>query len=96
MYGIDYRDYEKVSRLPEGVPLMAVAGVWGDTVATVLRETGADLRQIADLLGQKTESMANWYSRDARLSERNRETMTVYDSEIEPRTKIVKPQPKSV
>lgn len=30
MYGIDYRDYEKVSRLPEGVPLMAVAGVWGD------------------------------------------------------------------
>lgn len=29
-YGIDYRDYEKVDRLPEGIPLMAVAGVWGD------------------------------------------------------------------
>ncbi|MFO3796027.1 MAG: hypothetical protein ACK8QZ_01915 [Anaerolineales bacterium] len=30
LYGIDYREYEKVSRLPEGVPLMAIAGVCGD------------------------------------------------------------------
>lgn len=29
-YGIDYRDYEKVGCLPEGVLLVAVAGVWGD------------------------------------------------------------------
>lgn len=29
-YGIDYRTFEKVTRLPEGVPLMAFAGVWGD------------------------------------------------------------------
>lgn len=29
-YGIDYRDYEKVDRLPEDIPLMAIAGVWGD------------------------------------------------------------------
>ena len=29
-HGIDYRDYEKVDRLPEGIPLMAIAGVWGD------------------------------------------------------------------
>jgi hypothetical protein len=29
-YGIEYRGYEKVDRLPEGVPLMAVAGIWGD------------------------------------------------------------------
>lgn len=28
-YGIDYRDYKKVDCLPEGVPLVAVAGVWG-------------------------------------------------------------------
>lgn len=28
--GIDYREYEKVNRLPAGVPLMAIAGVWGD------------------------------------------------------------------
>lgn len=30
MYGIDYRDYEKVSTLPAGVYLAAIAGVWGD------------------------------------------------------------------
>lgn len=29
-YGIDYREFEKVDCLPEGVPLIAVAGVWGD------------------------------------------------------------------
>ena len=29
-YGIDYRDYKKVDRLPEGVPLLAIAGIWGD------------------------------------------------------------------
>ena len=29
-YGIDHRDFEKVDCLPEGVPLVAVAGVWGD------------------------------------------------------------------
>lgn len=28
--GIDYRDFQKVDRLPEGIPLMAIAGVWGD------------------------------------------------------------------
>ncbi|QEU09781.1 tyrosine-type recombinase/integrase [Paracoccus yeei] len=66
------------------------------TMATVLREAGADLRQIADLLGQKTESMASWYSRDAQLSARNGEAMRVYDNEIERRTKTVKPKPKSV
>lgn len=29
-YGIDYRDYEKVERLPEGIPLTTIAGVWGN------------------------------------------------------------------
>lgn len=29
-YGIDYREFKKVDCLPEGVPLIAVAGVWGD------------------------------------------------------------------
>lgn len=66
------------------------------TIATVLREAAADLSQIADLLGQKTESMANRYSRDAQLSARNRETMSVYDNESGRRTKTVKPKPKSV
>lgn len=29
-YRIDYRNFEKVDYLPEGVPLIAIAGVWGD------------------------------------------------------------------
>ena len=29
-YGIDYRGYDRVDRLPEGIPLMAIAGIWGD------------------------------------------------------------------
>lgn len=29
-YGLDYRDYEKVSTLPTGVYLAAIAGIWGD------------------------------------------------------------------
>jgi integrase len=66
------------------------------TMATILRESGANLRQIADLLGQKTESMAHHYSRDAQLAARNRETMDQYQSEVERREKVVKPFAKSV
>lgn len=29
-HGIDYRDFEKVDRLTSGIPLMAIAGIWGD------------------------------------------------------------------
>ncbi|WP_170349675.1 hypothetical protein [Ruegeria atlantica] len=29
-YGIDYRTFKKVPRLPNGIPLFAVAGVWGE------------------------------------------------------------------
>lgn len=29
-YDIDYRDFQKVDRLPEGISLMAIAGIWGD------------------------------------------------------------------
>lgn len=60
------------------------------TVATVLREIGLDLRQIADLLGQRTESMASHYSKDAKLAERNRATVILLDQENERRTKAVK------
>ncbi|WP_198666183.1 tyrosine-type recombinase/integrase [Tropicimonas sp. IMCC34043] len=45
------------------------------TVATTLREAGLDKRRIADLLGQKTPSMARHYSRSANLADKNRETM---------------------
>lgn len=66
------------------------------TVATILREAGYTPRQIADYLGQKTESMAIHYSRDADMAERNRPTASLLDSEIERRTKNVKPFPKTV
>lgn len=50
----------------------------------------------ADLLGQSEEAMAAWYSRDADLAERNRIAADLLDSEIERRTKVVKPFPKTV
>jgi len=66
------------------------------TVATVLREAGVPTRRIADLLGQKTESMALHYSRNANLAEANRATMATLESETERRTKVVKPFAKTV
>tara|TARA_R110002110_G_C13466519_1_gene719216 strand:+ start:9314 stop:10426 length:1113 start_codon:yes stop_codon:yes gene_type:complete len=66
------------------------------TVATTLREAGLDERRIADLLGQKTPSMARHYSRSANLAEKNRETMATLEKENERRASIVKPLPGSV
>jgi integrase len=67
------------------------------TVATILREEGFDERTIADALGQKTESMARHYARDADLS---RKMATVaerlHEAENRRRTKLVKPPPKTV
>ena len=51
------------------------------TVATTLREAGLDERRIADLLGQKTPSMARHYSRSANLADKNRETMATLEKE---------------
>ena len=66
------------------------------TVATTLREAGLEERQIADLLGQKTPSMARHYSRSANLAERNRITMETLEKENERRSKVVKPFKKTV
>jgi integrase len=66
------------------------------TVATLLREDGMSNAQIADLLGQKTESMAQHYSRDANLAERNRKTGAALQNVIETRTGVVKPFVKTV
>ena len=66
------------------------------TVATTLREAGLEERQIADLLGQKTPSMARYYSRSANLADRNRITMKKLEQEKERRSKFVKPSAKSV
>lgn len=66
------------------------------TVATILREEGTALRQIADYLGQSESSMAAWYSRDADLTEANRPTAEKLAAGIKARTKIVKPGAESV
>ena len=66
------------------------------TVATTLREAGLDERRIADLLGQKTLSMARHYSRSANLAAKNRETMATLETENARRAQIVKPSVKSV
>ncbi|WP_127114012.1 tyrosine-type recombinase/integrase [Shimia sediminis] len=66
------------------------------TVATTLREAGLDERQIADLLGQKTPSMARHYSRSANLADRNRITMETLEKENERRSKVVKPFKETV
>ena len=66
------------------------------TVATTLREAGLEERQIADLLGQKTPSMARHYSRSANLAERNRITVETLEKENARRSKVVKPFKKAV
>ncbi|MDJ1008654.1 MAG: tyrosine-type recombinase/integrase [Paracoccaceae bacterium] len=66
------------------------------TIATVLREAGMDERAIADLLGQKTTSMAGHYSRNANLAARNKHSIEQWEKENKRRSKTVKPFPKSV
>lgn len=66
------------------------------TVATTLREAGVDDRRIADLLGQKTTSMAGHYSRSADLAAKNRNTIETLDKANEQRREVVKPFPKPV
>jgi integrase len=62
------------------------------TVATIMREEGFDERTIADALGQKTESMARHYARDADLSRKMAGVAErLEEAENRRRTKVVKP-----
>jgi site-specific recombinase XerD len=49
------------------------------TLATRLREAGADNRTIADILGQKSTSMAQHYSEGATLPEHAQKQMAGID-----------------
>jgi integrase len=82
----------EAGRLPSDLTLKGLRHM----VATILRESGATPREIADLLGQKTEAMALHYSRDASLANRNRATTETLDAEAEKRTEVVKLSEKSV
>jgi integrase len=66
------------------------------TVATTLRQADVDDRRIADLMGQKTTSMAGHYSRSADLAAKNHNTIQTLDQANEQRTEVVKPFPKAV
>jgi integrase len=67
------------------------------TVATILREEGFDERTIAEVLGQKTDSMARHYSRDADLSRKmGAVAERLQQAENKRRSKVVKPAPKIV
>ena len=68
-------------------------------IATELRENGVSTRDIADILGQKTESMPLWYSRDAVLAGKNVKTFTYLEgpeAKAVRASKVVKPAGKSV
>lgn len=62
------------------------------THATMIRESGGSHREVADALGDKSEAMGAWYSRDADLKEGQSRVINAFDKHH----KIVKPQKKSV
>jgi integrase len=66
------------------------------TVATELRELGFDTRTIADMLGQKSESMAAHYSRDADLHEKLKPAVEKMEIAEETRTNLSRKSEKSV
>ena len=66
------------------------------TVATELRELGFDNRTIADMLGQKSESMAAHYSRDADLHDKLKPAVEQMEIAEETRTKLSRKSEKSV
>ncbi len=62
------------------------------TVATILAEMGMDDRTIADMLGQRTITMAQHYSRRANRARKLTGVVENFDAEVNRRrTKIVKP-----
>jgi integrase len=62
------------------------------TVATILAEMGMDDRAIADMLGQRTITMAQHYSRRAKRTRKLAGIIESFDAEVNRRrTEIVKP-----
>jgi len=64
------------------------------TVATILAEAGFDDRSIADMLGQRTLTMAQHYARRADRSRKMADVVEGFDAEVNRRrTGVVKPRP---
>ena len=66
------------------------------TVATELRELGFDRRLIADMLGQRTESMALHYSQGADLQEKLRPAVEKMEDADKTRTEVSRKSVKTV
>lgn len=66
------------------------------TVATELRELGFDLRTIADMLGQKSVSMAEHYSRSADLQEKLKPVVEKMENAEKTRTELSRKSRKPV
>lgn len=62
------------------------------THATMIRESGGSHREVADALGDISESMGAWYSRDADLKQGQSRVIKAFDKHH----KFVKPSKKSV
>jgi integrase len=61
--------------LPKGLTLKGLR----HTHATMLRESGASHREVADALGDKSEAMGGWYSRDADLKSGQEKVIKAFD-----------------
>jgi integrase len=86
------RSLEKEGVIGSGLTLKGLR----HTMATILREAGMDKQAIADLLGQKTTSMAGHYSRNANLATKNLAAVETWENENKRRSETVKPFRKSV
>ncbi len=75
---------EKDGRVGEGLTFHGLR----HSVATDLREAGFDSRTIADMLGQKTTSMAEHYSSEADLSAKLKGVVRKLDKRNARRTKV--------
>jgi len=85
------RSLEKEGAIAKGLTFHGLR----HTVATELRELGFDTRTIADMLGQKTESMAMHYSQDADLQAKLKPAVEKMESAEKTRTEVSRKSEKT-
>lgn len=81
------KDLEGKEAIPVGLTLKGLR----HSHATLLRQWGADLRLIADSLGDKSESMGQHYSRDADNRSNMEKVTRLFDENVKPASGSVKP-----
>ena len=86
-----FRERERLEKEEKIAPGLTLKGL-RHTHATMLREQGESDRTIADALGDKSEAMGRWYSRDADTKDSMTKVVKTFDRHHQ----IVKPKKKSV